>query len=216
MYNTRFVPIYTIGFLEIDVPAYLMKLLRSEVDEMVSSNFKEDSFSTQYLASNIENEYYLRKTYPQINDFIGEVAPEYWKYYGNKNLFEKKHTIPVYENNNKPSLWVNFQKKGEVNPVHNHTGDLSFVIYVKIPYTFEDEHKTPSNINSNAPSSGVFQFMYCDQYVEGGISTFNVPTDKNYEGKMILFSSKLNHMVYPFYTSDEYRITIAGNIQITR
>ena len=27
-----------------------------------------------------------------------------------------------------------------------------------------------------------------------------------------MFPSYLNHMVYPFYTSDEYRISMSGNI----
>ena len=31
-------------------------------------------------------------------------------------------------------LWVNFQKKNEFNPIHNHSGLYSFVIWVKIPY----------------------------------------------------------------------------------
>jgi hypothetical protein len=36
--------------------------------------------------------------------------------------------------------------------------------------------------------------------------------DKEWEGKIALFPAKLNHLVYPFYTSDEPRISISGNI----
>jgi hypothetical protein len=28
-----------------------------------------------------------------------------------------------------------------------------------------------------------------------------------------MFSAKYNHLVYPFYTSDDYRITISGNFK---
>ena len=32
--------------------------------------------------------------------------------------------------------------------------------------------------------------------------------------KMLLFPSSLHHMVYPFYNSDEERVTISGNISL--
>ena len=45
---------------------------------------------------------------------------------------------------------------------------------------------------------------------------FSVPVlidvDKSFEGKMLVFPSKLQHLVYPFYTSDEHRITVSGNV----
>ena len=46
----------------------------------------------------------------------------------------------------------------------------------------------------------------------GQIVSHAVPADKEWEGKMALFPASLNHQVYPFYTSDEYRISISGNI----
>ena len=33
-------------------------------------------------------------------------------------------------------LWVNFQRKHEFNPFHDHSGALSFVLCVKIPYKY--------------------------------------------------------------------------------
>ena len=33
------------------------------------------------------------------------------------------------------SVWVNFQKKYEFNPLHDHTGIISFVIWIDVPYT---------------------------------------------------------------------------------
>ena len=39
-------------------------------------------------------------------------------------------------------LWVNFQKKHDFNPVHNHKGAVSFVIWMKIPYKHKDEVNT--------------------------------------------------------------------------
>ena len=36
--------------------------------------------------------------------------------------------------------------------------------------------------------------------------------DKSWEGVMILFPADTAHQVYPFYTSDDYRISISGNL----
>jgi len=39
-----------------------------------------------------------------------------------------------------------------------------------------------------------------------------IALSKKEEGEMILFPAKLNHLVYPFYTSSGIRISISGNI----
>jgi len=49
------------------------------------------------------------------------------------------------------------------------------------------------------------------------IKTYNnvlVEVDKSWEGTIIMFPAFLHHMVHPFYTSDEYRISISGNLVI--
>lgn len=55
-----------------------------------------------------------------------------------------------------------------------------------------------------------FQFTYTDTL--GQINQELIPVDKTYDGVLCIFPSKLNHQVYPFYTSDEYRISVSGNI----
>ena len=57
--------------------------------------------------------------------------------------------------------------------------------------------------------AGNFAFAY--NSIEGLTRTEIIePT----AGKMILFPSKIYHQVYPFYTSDEYRISISGNVSL--
>ena len=41
----------------------------------------------------------------------------------------------------------------------------------------------------------------------------SIPVDKSFEGKMIMFPASQYHAVYPFYTSDEERITVSGNLK---
>ena len=38
------------------------------------------------------------------------------------------------------AFWVNFQNQHEFNPVHSHDGFLSFVIWMKIPTSWEEQH----------------------------------------------------------------------------
>ena len=63
---------------------------------------------------------------------------------------------------------------------------------------------------NNRTRGGCFQFNY--QNILGDCQTWQYELDKTWEGHMLLFPSKLQHAVYPFYTSDEDRITVAGNI----
>jgi len=36
--------------------------------------------------------------------------------------------------------------------------------------------------------------------------------ENGWEGRVVMFPAKLLHVVYPFYTSNGYRISIAGNL----
>ena len=108
--------------------------------------------------------------------------------------------------------WVNYQKKHEFNPIHNHSGVYSFVIWMKIPYDCEKQNKKDIARNSNAPSIGTFQFSYQNILGDGDATIYNLsPKD---EGIMLFFPSRLYHMVYPFYDCDEERISVSGNITI--
>ena len=102
--------------------------------------------------------------------------------------------------------WLNYQKKYEFNPVHSHSGSLSYVVWLKIPYNLDEELSLPNNINSSDPLNSAFCFV-------GGKNHFPILVDKSMEGEIILFNSEMEHVVYPFYTSDHYRISFSGNIK---
>ena len=104
-------------------------------------------------------------------------------------------------------LWVNFQKKYEFNPLHDHGGMFSFVIWMKIPYDYENEKELPWVKGSNSEQT-VGNFVLLDRSMNNHVFFMN----KNIEGHCVFFPSNFYHMVYPFYTSDEERISISGNI----
>ena len=77
------------------------------------------------------------------------------------------------------SLWVNFQKKYEFNPVHDHGGVFSFVIWIKIPFDYKKEKNLPFVKHSNSVKAADFEFLYND--ILGRLTTFNYTLDKSKE-----------------------------------
>ena len=107
-------------------------------------------------------------------------------------------------------LWVNFQKQHEFNPMHNHSGVYSFVVFMKIPTDWREQHEIPFVKESNSPRASDFEFVYID--IMGKISPYHYKLDSSSEGTMLFFPAEMMHQVYPFYNCEEERITISGNI----
>ena len=109
-------------------------------------------------------------------------------------------------------FWVNFQYKTEFNPIHDHTGVYSFVIWMKIPYSWDKLIKLPQfkDIQDRNVKAGSFEFVYSDIF--GDIVTSSYKLSPKYEGVMIFFPARMKHCVYPFYETEEPRISISGNL----
>ena len=104
--------------------------------------------------------------------------------------------------------WVNFQNKFEFNPAHTHPGLMSFIIWLDIPYTRQDEIKfSPGTPEKNR--SGSFTMYYTN--VLGTVQTEDILLDHTFNNKLILFPSVIKHSVSPFYSSDLTRVSVAGN-----
>ena len=114
----------------------------------------------------------------------------------------KKRFQPSFKLN----WWVNYQYQTEFNPSHMHDGITSFVIWMKIPTHHKDQHDLP--FHSEAASD--FQFTYTN--VLGHVVEHPILMSPEMEGTIMLFPSILHHQVYPFYNTDEPRISIAGNL----
>jgi len=110
------------------------------------------------------------------------------------------------------SLWVNYQKQNEFNPLHDHTGIYSFVIWMKIPTNWKDQFKLPflKGIKGNDKRPSSFEFAIPCR--DGGLVTPHYKMSADWEGHMLFFPARMFHQVYPFYDCDEERISISGNI----
>ena len=163
------------------------------------------------LAGNIREEWNLTDSIPLFNDYVINLInkhPSHLKYLKteSKKFFNENRLPPLQLLN----LWVNFQKKCEFNPMHNHAGLFTFVIFIQIPYCIERELKEGPGILGNSNFASCLQFQTTTNL--GRYFDQTVPVDKSYEGGIYFFNAETMHCVYPFFTSDDYRITVSGNI----
>ena len=193
------------------IATFTKEQLQPLIDTVKEIKLNDDQEYNHKLAGNIEHEYSLHTNQNLVNYLTGLYTPLI-KYHNDLVGYENTLTFNSEDSNLiLHNLWVNFQRKHEFNPIHNHGGVLSFVIWLQIPYNIEDEMKRTASKKSNTNVPGNFFFSYLNPNNLGGIQTANLPVDKTWEYKTALFPSSLLHGVYPFYTSDEYRISVSGN-----
>ena len=98
------------------------------------------------------------------------------------------------------NLWVNYMQQHDCNPLHDHTGTISFIIYLNDVPELKTE-KQRLNLTNNGPIPGSVMFTHNDDRMEVFPSKWH----------FYLFPSNTLHMVVP-YKSDVTRISVSGNI----
>jgi hypothetical protein len=200
MENIKSIYVKNLAYVQSKVSNDVLEELKNEA-KFIFENQSQFKKHNNKLAGNLEKEYSIDKSKEILEKDLITLANKY------HNLSQKTQPCPNWEISN---LWINFQKKYEYNPLHNHSGYLSFVLWVTIPYDLEEELSLSNCKNSTIPRNSVFEFI-CTDFL-GKITNHKINVDKTYEGTIIMFPSELMHTVYPFYTSDEYRISISGNL----
>jgi hypothetical protein len=195
----------SIGVMSSKFTTKQLKPLWDEVNE-IQNDFSSAIKHNIGLAGHIKQEYQIKKCKKHLESLILPIVLAHReKYYFLKrtNVLTKDADIVL------DSCWVNFQKKHEFNPVHSHDGIMSFVIWLKVPFNMENEKKVFPDLRQERNLTANFAFVIVDSM--GRTSTRNIPADKSYENVIMVFPSEMNHLVYPFYTSDDYRISVSGN-----
>lgn len=202
--------------IEYNLPNYgvlfgrLDKKIYDQILEQCYKLREENRAETNYkanLAGHLTQEYNLLGSHEILIPKLTQMVDVYSKKYKifestDWNLKNKKITLE--------SIWVNFMYKNDFNPLHGHSGIMSFVIWMKIPYDIKNELGIYPEANGKQTSC--FSFSYGD--ILGQRKTTEIPVDKDYEGIICIFPSKLQHFVNPFFTSDEPRISISGNFSV--
>jgi len=170
----------------------IIDTLNNHIDEILKDEKKiEELYHGKNLAGEIKYEIELSK------DFIDQKLLEVLKNYVFnfvKSTLNKE--IKLFEIK---SSWAVCQFESDYNPVHWHDGNISGVMYTKIPDDFGGSYKE-NNRNGN------IAFIHGSTQLTGS-SVFTVKPEL---GDLYIFPSNMMHTVYPFF-SDEERRSISFN-----
>jgi|TARA_R100000388_G_C7169088_1_gene123022 hypothetical protein len=203
MKNLELITPRNLGWLELKLDDKELKFLWDMINE------RGEKINDR-LAGNIDSSYEI---YDKGGWFTENVLLEcgikYEKNYG--NIWSK---VPITGSHpfTLSSMWVNYQKQYEFNPLHDHTGVFSFVIWMQIPTDYEDQKQISITKDSNLPVVSNFVLNYHNTL--GMIAQHVYAMSKEMEGTMLFFPSQLMHCVYPFFNCNKDRISISGNLSI--
>ena len=151
------------------------------------------------LAGIIQKEYQItdrKKILPYLNDII-KIYDRIWdKWRNNDKPSNNKYLIKA--------LWVNFQRQHEFNPPHDHSDELSFVTYLKIPKEIKEEY---DNYKGKSSGPGGISFIYGEGNRQAITYQAHFPEEKD----LFIFHAWLKHYVAPFQSNVE-RVSVSGNI----
>ena len=203
------------GYLRCTLPEPVKTEVCNEI-EKISKGKLETTDVRGSLAGHLQKETSFPIT-EKLNYLLSSLCSEYDNiFYGDRDVNHPFHDdfIKQYIKNGYNfeyvlrNTWINYAKKHDFNPLHKHSGMYSFVLWVKIPYKFEDEKKQYPFARGSG-DAGKFLFCYPQANLPGGVETQFI---HSVDWDLILFPSNLFHGVQPFYTSDEERISISGNL----
>ena len=211
VYNIEF--LCSTFYVKHKIPDLLLKKIKSEVEFIRKDDNKK--YWNKFLAGAIEEQYILAYSnasyYDELADLVIDICEDIER---KQELLNPTTYIMNYDEVYMETMWINFQKKYEFNPIHTHHGDYSFVLFVDVPFDMKNEliYKNAAKTKEIDRSNGVFTFSFPNGASSLPLSYNHLSVDRSWEGTMIVFPANLAHSVNPFYTSNDYRITISGNI----
>ena len=171
-----------------------------EITDSILKDGNKKSYNNQ-LAGEIENEWGIPTSIVELDSFknyIDDLSLRYLTSFASQCHYEKDkippHLARFAQRLQKAvltSAWFNDQKDDEYNPIHNHTGILSGVLYLKIP------EYLPSRKNKDMDGTITFVENASDTDI---IMTNSTLTISPKVGDIFLFPALLKHQVYPFRT----------------
>jgi len=137
------------------------------------------------------------------NEVLMPATQSYFESYGTPFKLKSTHYhLPTFSR-----FWCRVSQDGDYQSIHDHQGIFTFVVWLKIPFEGEDERHVQAGFRPEASD-----FVLCYPDTCGQYQKRNWVLGKGAEGKMLFFPSDINHIVYPHYTTTEYRVALAGDI----
>lgn len=208
--QSKFHEVFSPTILETQVPDRFVDIINRVGDNVLSNSMSIAKWDWSHkLVGKVSSEVQIPISDKDEKDFLFKIMREkcleYLNYIISKNrayLWYKmagRDTKPTVDNIHLVHSWIVSQYAGEYNPYHHHGGDISAVVYLKIPDGMEEELK--KEYEDHYPSNGLIEFMYGENQ---DMRSDNVKF-KPEVGTMLLFPSYLKHFVYPFYCDGERR-----------
>jgi len=208
--------------LETDLPGEMVVNLNQYLDELLESEERRSHAGT--LVGQIKHGQQLTMNHevPELKEFsdlICGLGIEYLKHFGQQtgNMLSGTRKVEVDE------LWSVHSFERDYNPIHDHGTKtimgLSVTTWTKVPQQILDQPTagTPSYNLYNA--SGACDGYLCFQYGKNSLMDVErlcPPQSTSLQpqvGKLYMFPSWLQHMVYPFEGPGERR-TVAANLNV--
>lgn len=208
--QSKFHEVFSPTILETQVPDRFVDIINRVGDNVLSNSMSIAKWDWSHkLVGKVSSEVQIPISDKDEKDFLFKIMREkcleYLNYIISKNrayLWYKmagRDTKPTVDNIHLVHSWIVSQYAGEYNPYHHHGGDISAVVYLKIPDGMEEELK--KEYEDHYPSNGLIEFMYGENQ---DMRSDNIKF-KPEVGTILLFPSYLKHFVYPFYCDGERR-----------
>ena len=139
------------------------------------------------------------------NNVLRPCTDKYFETYGCPFKQKTTHTHELAFSR----FWCRASLDGDYQSIHDHQGIFTFVVWLTVPFEGADERQVQAGFR---PEASDFGLVYPDKC--GQLQKRNFVLGKGAEGKMLFFPSDINHIVYPHYTTQEYRIALAGDVAL--
>ena len=174
------------------------------IDRLLDDGLKTKVNYSKNLAGHLDNQFlYSIQTQKW---FFNEIHPLVLKYRTGHCFYHNLEDLKLDFASD--GLWINFMKPGDYNPIHVHSADLSFVIYLDVPKELTQEQ---IDYPGTAAKPGSLSFTFTQNARPGwattGMSILPQTAD------FIMFPSLLQHAVVPF-KSNVTRVSVSGNLKI--
>tara|TARA_B100000902_G_scaffold343013_1_gene347429 strand:+ start:820 stop:1410 length:591 start_codon:yes stop_codon:yes gene_type:complete len=167
-----------------------LKFIKKINDEFdLKNSLRMEDYSSK-LASQVKNELRLSNSFV-AKYLFKEIEKNIIKFLKNEKIKNIKK-IKIL------NFWIVRQFKGEYNPVHYHSGDISGVGYIKLPIGMT---KNKYVNNKKIKTNGTIDFINGQRSFLSK-SIFNIVPKI---GELILFPNYLMHTAYPFNIKGERR-----------
>ena len=157
-----------------------------------------DERKKQKQLTDIDNEFANTVLMPYVQTYVNE--------YGVPFKLNSTHSHDLCLSR----FWSRISTEGDYQSIHDHQSVFTFVIWLQIPFDGNKERNIQPGFR---PEAGDFALVYPD--TTGKIKKKNWILTPEMEGTMILFSSDINHTVYPHFSTKDYRVSVAGDVTIS-